>query len=54
MSTKLRETTPNMGFGPKVVDWACSLSKMKKWFCLQNSLFVCIPIPVSGTGGVQQ
>jgi hypothetical protein len=24
-STKLRETTPNMGFGPKVVDWACSL-----------------------------
>ena len=24
-ATKWRETTPNMGFGPKVVDWACSL-----------------------------
>jgi hypothetical protein len=24
-ATKLRETTPNMSFGPKVVDWACSL-----------------------------
>jgi hypothetical protein len=23
-ATKLRETTPNMSFGPKVVDWACS------------------------------
>ena len=23
-ATKLRETTPNMRFGPKVVDWACS------------------------------
>jgi hypothetical protein len=29
---KLRETTPNMSFGPKVVDWACSLQKTKKWF----------------------
>jgi hypothetical protein len=27
---KLRETTPNMSFGPKVVDWACSLRKTKK------------------------
>jgi hypothetical protein len=24
-TTKLRETTPNMSFGHKVVDWACSL-----------------------------
>ena len=24
-STKWRETTKNMSFGPKVVDWACSL-----------------------------
>jgi hypothetical protein len=31
-ATKLRETTPNMSFGTKVVDWACSLRKMKKWF----------------------
>jgi hypothetical protein len=29
---KLRETNPNMSFGPKVVDWACSLRKTKKWF----------------------
>jgi hypothetical protein len=28
--TKLCETTPNMSFGPKVVDWACSLRKTKK------------------------
>jgi hypothetical protein len=26
-ATKLRETTPNMSFGPKVVDWTCSLRK---------------------------
>ena len=31
-ATKWRETTPNMSFGPKVVDWACSLRKKKKWF----------------------
>jgi hypothetical protein len=31
-TTKLCETTPNMSFGPKVVDWAYSLRKMKKWF----------------------
>jgi hypothetical protein len=30
------ETTPNMSFGPKVVDWACSLRKMKKWFRWQK------------------
>ena len=31
-ATKWRETTPNMSFGPKEVDWACSLRKNKKWF----------------------
>ena len=31
-ATKLRETIPNMSFGPKVLDWACSLRKKKKWF----------------------
>jgi flagellar biosynthesis protein FliQ len=35
-ATKLRETTPNMSFGPKVVDWACSLRKTKKWFWWQK------------------
>ncbi|WP_284120788.1 hypothetical protein, partial [Klebsiella pneumoniae] len=32
MATKWSETTPNMSFGPKVVDWACSLQKVQKWF----------------------
>jgi hypothetical protein len=32
----LRETTSNMSFGPKVVDWACSLRKTKKWFQWQK------------------
>ena len=31
-ATNWRETTPNMSFGPNVVDWACSLRKNKKWF----------------------
>jgi hypothetical protein len=37
----LRETTPNMSFGPKVVDWACSLQKTKKWFRWQK-LVLCM------------
>jgi hypothetical protein len=32
----VRETTTNMSFGPKVVDWACSLRKTKKWFRWQK------------------
>jgi hypothetical protein len=35
-TTKLRETTPNMSFGHKAVDWACSLQKTKKWFRWQK------------------
>jgi len=31
-STKCHETTKNMSFGPKVVDWACSLLENKKQF----------------------
>ena len=31
-STKWRETTENMSFGPKVVDWAGSLLQNKKQF----------------------
>ena len=34
-STKWCETTKNMSFGPKVVDWACSLLENKKWFWRQ-------------------
>jgi hypothetical protein len=40
-ATKLRETTPNMSVGPKVVDWACSLRKTKKWFQWQK-LVLCM------------
>jgi hypothetical protein len=32
---------PNMSFGPKVVDWACSLRKTKKWFRWQK-LVLCM------------
>ena len=35
-STKWRETFENMSFGPKVVDWACSLLKNKKRFWRQK------------------
>jgi hypothetical protein len=42
-TTKLRETTPNMSFGPKVVDWACSLRKTKKWFRWQKLVLCMLP-----------
>jgi hypothetical protein len=44
---KLRETTPNMSFGPKVVDWVCSLRKTKKWFRWQKVMFLCTRYPLS-------
>jgi hypothetical protein len=40
-ATNLRETTPNMSFGPKVLDGACSLRKTKKWFRSQK-LMLCM------------
>jgi hypothetical protein len=46
-TTKLRETTPNMSFGPKVVDWACSLRKTMKCSGGKNSCFVCTRHPFS-------
>jgi hypothetical protein len=50
----LRETTANMSFGPKVVDWACSLRKKKKWFWWQKLVLLCTPTPVFGMVDVQQ
>jgi hypothetical protein len=50
----LRETTTNMGFGPKVVDWACSLRKTKKWFWWQKLVLLCTPTPVFEMGDVRQ
>jgi len=35
-SMKWRETYENMSFGPKVVDWACSLLENKKRFWRQK------------------
>jgi hypothetical protein len=34
-----------MSFGPKVVDWACSLRKTKKWFRWQKLMFLCTRYP---------
>jgi hypothetical protein len=45
---------PNMSFGPKVVDWACSLQKTKKWFQWQKLVLVCTPTPVFRMGDVRQ
>jgi hypothetical protein len=43
-----------MSFGPKVVDWACSLRKTKKWFWWQNLVLCMHPTPVFGMGDVRQ
>ena len=40
-ATKWRETIPNLSFGPKEVDRACSLQKNKKWF-QGHKLMPCI------------
>jgi hypothetical protein len=53
-ATKLRETTPNMSFGPKVVDWACLLRKTKNWFRWQKLMLCMHPTPVFVMGDVQQ
>jgi hypothetical protein len=51
---KLRETTSNMSFGPQVVDWACSLQKMKNSSGGKNPCFECTMIPVFRMGDVRQ
>jgi hypothetical protein len=38
---------PNISFGPKVVDWACSVWKSKKWFRWQKLMLCMHPIPIS-------
>jgi hypothetical protein len=53
-ATKLCETTLDMSFGPKVVDWTVHCEKTKKWFRWQNSCFVCTPTPVFEMGDVRQ
>ena len=53
-ATKMRETTLNMSFGPKVVDWACLLRKTKNWFRWQKLMLCMHPTPVFGMGDVRQ
>jgi hypothetical protein len=53
-ATKLRKTTPNMSLGPKVVDWACSLRKTKKWFRWQKRVLCITLTPVFRMGDVRQ
>ena len=53
-ATKSRENTSNMSFGPKQVDWACSLRKNKKWFRDTNSGLVSTPILIFAMGHVRQ
>jgi len=43
---KSYETTPNMSFGPKVVDWACSLRKKRNGSSGINWCLVWRPIPI--------
>src|SRR5688572_5322595 len=43
-----------MSFGPKVVDWACSLRKTKKWFRWQKLVLCMYSTPVFGMGDVRQ
>jgi hypothetical protein len=50
----LRETTPIMSFGPKVVDWACSLRKMKKWFRWRKLVLWMHPTTILGMGDMLQ
>jgi hypothetical protein len=49
----LREPTPHMSFGPKVVDWAYLLRKTKKWFRWRKLMLCMHPTPVFGTGDVR-
>ena len=51
---KWRETTPNMSFGPKLVDWACSLRKNKKCFRGHKLMPVGTPILVFAMAHVRQ
>jgi hypothetical protein len=53
-TTKLRETTSNMSFGPKLVDWASSLRKTTKWFRWQKLVLCMHPTPVFGMCDVRQ
>ena len=52
-STKWHETFENMTFGPKVVDWACSLRQNKKWFWRHKLVYLMHPILIFTMGQVR-
>ena len=51
---EIAQNHPKHEFGPKVVDWACSLGKTKKWFRWRKLVLVCTPTPIFGMGDVRQ
>src|SRR6185312_3678019 len=44
-ATESRETTQKLSFGPKQVDWACSLRKTRRNFGSTKWCIVCTPKP---------
>src|SRR6185312_15993089 len=53
-ATESRETTQKHCFGPKEVDWACSLQKTRRNFGSIKRCIVCTPKPVLTTGTSRQ
>src|SRR6185436_19866098 len=49
-----RETTQKLSFGPKQVDWACSLRKTRRNFGSIKWCIVCTPKPDVTTGTSRQ
>jgi hypothetical protein len=52
VATKLRETTPNMSFGPKVVDWALFIAKNEEMVPVAKTRAFMHLTPVFGMGDV--
>src|SRR6185503_19658204 len=44
-ATESRETTQKLSFGPKQVDWSCSLPKTRRNFASTKWCIVCSPKP---------
>ena len=53
-STKWHESFENLSFGPKVVDWACSLRQNKKWFWRHKLVHLMHLILIFTMGQVRQ
>src|SRR6185312_4668024 len=53
-ATESRETTQKLSFGPKQVDWACSLQKTRRNFGSTKWCIVCTLKPDLTTGTSRQ